>query len=307
MKVAFFDHRGTGTSFAAALCAAGHDLVEDHGDALLIDHDLPYGIYGARCDAHERVLLYPHGAGLVASGDGQHPVHPHTVARFEHGPGQAEVLRRCGYPRPVHVVGWPLCPLRPFRPRGEIRRVLLAPQHDSGAGWVDARLRAQNAAIHDALAGLEGVTLTVRWVGSFPALGIRPRVGVRYVQGDGTLAGAVTTIDAVDCVVGSAWTLPTLAVARGVPTVMYGMLRPDDDWTERLQHRHPALTWEAYREYVRFPLDASEASTPGALRWLLERAGAGDPAVNDWRWRFVGEAFDPAVFVALVERYGGAA
>jgi hypothetical protein len=298
MKITFSDHGGKGLVLAAALRAAGHDLVEADGDVLLIDHDLPWAHYGALCDAHARVLVYPHGAPIVASGDGQWPVHPHTVLRLEYGPGQVEVLRRAGYPRRVEVIGWALCPRRAFAPRPG-RRILLAPQHAMGDGYYDPELRAQNVLVHEALADLAArglIGLTVRWVGFFSPLGILPRRGVRYVEGAWWIDDALMAIAEVDCVVGASGTFSALAVARGVPTVMYGQLPLDDDWGAN--ERHPARSWPRYRDYIHFPLDATETDD---LPALLARACASDADVAPWRDRFIGPPFDPVHFVNIVE------
>lgn len=300
MRITFKHQRDLGTVLARALRDAGHELVDGGGDVLLIDHDLPVGHYQALCDAHARVILYPHGAGLVASGDGQWPVHPHTVARLEHGPGQVEVLRRAGYPRRAEVIGWPLCLRRPFAPR-PLRRVLLAPSHAIAGGWYPPELAAQNRRLYEQLVGLAArrvIELTVRMVFGLPP-GIEPGFPsgrVVYELGDGTISGALECIGRHDCVVGSAWTFPTLAVARGVPTVMYGQLPLDDN--QGLGDTHLARHWATYRDYVRFPLDAAATDDLSAL---LARACTTDADIAEWRERFIGPAFDPARFVGLVE------
>lgn len=286
------------TGFVEALAAAGHELVPSGGELLLIDHDLPDGYYGPLCDAHARVVVYPHGGGVVASGDGQWPVHPHTVLRLEHGPGQVEVLRRSRYPRRAEVIGWNVCSRRPFTPR-PLRRVVLAPQHALGNGWFPPELRAQNAHVHDLLAAMAirgTIHLTVRTVGPFEPLGLVKCPVVLYEQGYASLTHALLTIDRADCVVGSYGTFPVLAVARGVPTVFYGQIPLDDDYG--LEDRHPAKSWARYKDYVRFPLDATETDD---LPALLARACLTDVDIAEWRDRFIGPAFDPARFAKLVE------
>jgi hypothetical protein len=89
-----------------------------------------------------------------------------------------------------------------------------------------------------------------------------------------------------------------LGVARGVPTVFYGQIAPDDDYGP--DDRHPAQHWPLYRDYVRFPLDAVEEPDADLLS-LLIRACATDADIATWRDLFVGPAFDPGAFARLVE------
>lgn len=295
MRVAFRDHTGKGRLVAAALTEAGHDIVTDRGDVALLDADLPVPPFKDICDRHERVLLYPHGGGNPFAGP-EWPTHPNTVCRFVPGPGQADVLSRCGYPAPVEVIGWPFSDRRPFKSRPPVN-VLFAPFHQLGNGWLPAACFESNGRVHDLLAELP-VNLTVRYplvgTGDLAEIGITRRSGVTYRQVPFDVGDGIAAIEAADVVVAGEGTFPSLAVALGCPTVMTCQVPPDDGVIE-------PRSWQSYEADARYPLDGDDADTPGDLMDLLQEACRGDTAVAPWRDRFVGEQFDPTRFVKTFE------
>lgn len=296
MRVTFLDHDGKGRLFADALREAGHELVGGGGDVALLDHDLP--IRAGLCDAHERVMVYPHGGGNPMAGREWAP-HPNTVCRFVPGPGQADVLTASGYPLPVEVIGWPFSDRLPFRPCTDPVEVLFAPMHQLWHGWMPAEARASNARIHDMLVALP-INLTVRYPRSGTAadIGIVPRPGVTYRQAAMDVQDGIEAIEAADVVVAGEGTFPSLAMALGCPTVMTAQLPPDDDGP--LGHVE-ALSWD--REAVHYPLDGDQAPDAEALMDLLVTAGQDHPGAAMWRDRFVGAPFDADRFVKTFEAY----
>lgn len=295
MRITFRDRDGKGGRFAAALTAAGHDLVDDGGEVLLIDADVPLPPYSDLCDSHDKVVLYPHGAGSDQNAiDGQWPIHPHTIARLVIGTGQLDMIRATGYPVPSTAIGWAFCDLRPFRPR-PVQTVLFAPTHPMSDGWMAPGTREANVRVFDLLQRLP-VRVVVRFVGSLEAAGLERSPDSEYQDPSYDLDDAVTAVDAADLVLGGGGTLPNLAVARGTPTVMFGHCRPDDHQNGSPDLR-PALAWEKYKDDCKFPLNADEAATPGELMDLMQRASTTDADIAAWRARFVGEAMDPWTFV----------
>jgi hypothetical protein len=241
--------------------------------------------------------VYPHGGGVSTVCDGQWPVHRNTVVRFVLGTGLADVHDLLGYPVLSVPIGWPFCDMRPFRPSTP-RKILFAPEHPMGDGWLRAGSRESNRRIHDQLVAL-GAELTVRWVqiGGYDVkhLGITPADGVNYQKARMNIAEGVAAIDEADVVVAQEGTFPSLAIARGCPTVMYGQIAPDDHHNR--QGERPAQNFELYRDIVRYPYDADTDD----LGPLLERACSTE--ATDWRERFVGPAFDGPGFVELFEKY----
>jgi hypothetical protein len=299
LHIAVKDHFGSSRAFAAALAAAGHSVVE-HGpaDLLLIDLDPPKFGYRQMIDRHRaagaKVLLYPHGAAPALEYDGLYEPYEHVDGRLVIGPGHAEFLRRIEYAHPAPVIGWSLCDMVPFRPRGEVRRVLFAPTHPSGNGTLVDWHRHHNAEIFARL--LEGPwELTVRHLGTLEQNGLWEADGITVVQGGMDLAYG--EIDATDVVVAGEGTFPHLSIARGVPTVMYAQGYPAMYGTPGEQPT-TLLRPERYLDFLRYPFDAAD----GPLDEILHAAAASERPIADWKRRFVGEPFDPAAFVALVER-----
>lgn len=293
------DHGGKAMRFAIALHQAGHRLVETGpADLFLIDLDPPIFGYRELIDRHKamgaKVLLYPHGAAPALEYDGLFEPSEAVDGRLVIAPGYSEFLRRIEYHAPAPAIGWSLCDLRPFRPRRDVRRVLFAPLHPSGYGTLADEYRQANEETYARL--LEGPwDLTVRHLGSLEQNGLWPADGVKYVQG--AMDNAHGEIDAADAVVAGEGTFPSLAVARGVPTVIYAQTLPATYGTPGEQ-TVPLRRPERYRDYVRYPFDVAD----GPLDEVLHATARSEAPIADWKRRFIGEPFDPQRFVALMER-----
>jgi hypothetical protein len=296
LKVACKDHYRQSIPLLQAVHQAGHDLVSAAADALLVDLDPPFyrHLIDAFADQGAKIVLYPHGGGgPVLSYDGLWEPYERVDANMVTGIGHAEFLRRIDYPTPVHVVGWSFCELRPFQPRTDIRDVVFAPTHPNGDGTMMEKRRELNAEVFARL--LEGPwQVTVRFIGTLEQNGLWAEDGVEYVSAQ--LLTQTEQIDAADAVVAGDGTFPTLAIARGVPTVMYGqgtlaLGLPDEEPTQ-LQRA------ERYLDYIRYPFDAED----GPLDEIVHAAGRSDAPIADWRRRFIGEPLDPRAVVAAIER-----
>lgn len=267
MKVCVRDHRGGGAPFADALTR--HDL-SAFGDVLLVDHEAPGPVYDRLFASHDRAFLYPHGAGpLVYT---LYPKRPQTRGHFVIGSGQADLFARYD-DRPTEVVGWPWGPLLPFRPT-EGRKVLFAPTHPDGFGWLPAAVLDNEAATLDALAAMD-VEVRVR----------------RYP----TRVPAETDIGWADVVVAAPGSFPSRAVALGCPTVVVGEDIP-------VCERHPVT--RAVNHVPRFTELLPTFRFPNAPGTLAEqiRAACSDDLAADWRRRFVGERFDPVHFADVFDK-----
>lgn len=300
LRIAMKDHLRKSVQLATALVRAGHRLsMEGHADVLLIDADVPMYGYRDLIDYYEdmgaTVLLYPHGGGIPQMCyDGLCEPYERVDGNLVNGPGHAEVLRRLGYPAPSHVIGWSMCEMRPFRAAADVRHVVFAPTHPSGHGFLPKEWRDANAQTFAAL--LEGPwDLTVRYIGELDANGLWGDGRVNFVRGD--MSPVTAEIDVADAVVAAEGTFPCLAIARGVPTVIYGQGRagvyglPGEKAT-------PLSNPGDYLHYSHYPFDVAD----GPIAEVIHAAARSEAPIFDWKRRFLGEPFDEATFAAQVER-----
>ncbi len=300
IKFAIKLHGRKSEAIAGALNWSGHEMVaEPPADALLIDFDPPYPPYKPLLDQCEadgsKVILYPHSGGSPdLSYDGLWEPDPRVNANLVMAPGHAEVLRRLDYPAPVHVVGWTYGNLKPFAPKTDVKRVVFAPIHPVGQGYMVQEYRDQNTEVFEQL--VKGPwQLIVRHVGTLEMNGLRKVDGVEYVQGHGRKESA--ELNRADAVVAGNGTFPTLAIAQGIPTVLYsqvtaalGLVGEDLPTLRRP---------ELYRDYIYYPFDALEG---GPLDEVVHAAAASEDPIKTWKRRFIGEEFDAFKFVELAER-----
>src|SRR3954451_1510908 len=147
LKLAIKTHGRKSDAVAGSIVAAGHEFVrEPPAEALLIDFDPPYLPYKPMIDQcaadGAKIILYPHSGGSPdLSYDGLGEPAPRVTANLVMAPGHAELLRRLEYPAPVHVVGWTYGDLKPFRPTPDVGRVVFAPIHPVGEGFMLSEYR----------------------------------------------------------------------------------------------------------------------------------------------------------------------
>lgn len=286
MRIAFHGYDGKGDRIASVLADAGHEIVADNGDIALVDHDGRH-----LCHGHERVVVYPHGGNPILEWDGHLPVHPNVRLQLTHSDGHSAVLEAYDYPKPVDTIGW--CYSDLAEPRyPEPRRVLFAPAHATGHGYISAASVDLNQRILHTLRA-SGLLVTVRLYGPPDRHGLTHVDDVTWTQG-GTLAHE--DIDAADVVIADG-TVAHLAAARGAPLIMFGSdVYPDlanggpDD-----KPVHPAR-WSEYRHLMRYPHDFDD----GPLDKLVDAATRPAPEVDEWRARWV-QPFDPAKVATLIE------
>lgn len=297
MRVVVKDHFGKAVPLARALVAAGHTLVPlgERADLLLIDlDDANYG-YRTAIDAYRaagaKVLLYPHGASPQLAYDGFMEPYEAVDGNLVIAPGHAEVMRRYGYPVPIHVIGWSLCEQAPFRPAAAVRRVLYAPTHPSGSGHLSDVELEMNARYFESLR-TGPWELTVRYLGSLEQNGLWEAPGVRYVSGD--WMPATDDIDAADVVVAAPGTFPALTVARGTPMVTYGQGQAPNYGLEG-ETLVALRSLDRYEQYLRYPYDMDDGPVDEVLHAAASREA------TDWRRRFIGEQMDTPTTAGLLE------
>jgi hypothetical protein len=301
LRVAIYDPLGNGAVLAEALKGAGHTVVEEgHADALLIETDMPKFEFREIIDRHKamgaKVFVYPHGAGLPLLYDNLCEPYEAVDGSLLLGVGHAELLRRLDYPHSTHVVGWYFNEPAPFRATDGIRHVVFAPTHPSGVGHtvLAEHYRASNVNAFEQL--IKGPwRLTVRLFGTPEQNGLWDVEGVNFVPS--RREKLPLEIEAADAVVAGAGSFPTLAIARGIPTVMSGQLNPPQYGLPD-EPILPLRRTERYADYVRYPFDVAD----GPLDEVLHAAARGEAPIAEWKRRFVGAPFHPDDFAARLER-----
>lgn len=298
LKISVRDHGRKSHAFVGALAAAGHEFQpKGEVDILLLDLDPPYLLHKRLLDTYSeqgaKIILYPHGGGgPQLSYEGLWEPDARVFANLVTGPGHAEYLRRIDYPAQVHAIGWTYCDQRPFRPCDDVRNVVFAPWHPNGDGSMTDVQRNWNTEVFKQLLDTT-FDITVRHIGTLEQNGLWEAEGVTYVNG--RTSPQTAEMDRADAVVAADGTYPTVAVARGVPTVIYGqgvMAVGFPGETPKLMPDRPELYWD----YARYPYDVAD----GDLERLVRQAARVE--ATEWRRRYVGEQFNPLSFVKLVER-----
>lgn len=300
-----YNHQGKADAYIQALTTRGWRQIKDPGQALFIlsDSDVLTRFKSLK-EYHRRnikIFLYPHAARPNIFWDFPDTRYAEFItAHFVAAEGHIEIMRAYGNPYPLEVVGWHLCPIHPFRPRTEIKRIVFAPIHPNNNGFLCKLDKELNQETFKRLQSLmtDTISLTVRHLHDLKQNGLWRAGGVEYIEGKPDLS--CLEIDQADLVVGHQ-TYPTLAVARGVPTLMMGEWhRPRWGGTEeKLSY---VRSWEKYRDLLMYPLDIlapAEADLPA----LLNRAIQSDCDTADWRRRLIGEPFAPGRFVDALESF----
>ena len=243
----------------------------------------------------ERFFIYPHSArpnlinDVMAEWD-------NITAQFVTAPGHIDVMRTFGYPKPLHAVGWMLCPQKEFEPREQARNILFAPIHPR-CDDVDKRANQKTFSILEKLAKQDKIHLTVRYISYLEGSGLEhvEHPNIEYVRG--VMNNGYEQIDMADVVVASN-TYAYKAVARGVPTVMMGEKSVPEHWLKT-----PTLfaqNWDKYVDIMAYPFDILDTSDPHRL---LERVTKSEYGIKMWKKRMIGEPFCPEKFMEIVESY----
>ncbi len=304
MRFAAHDHLGQSQPLVQALVEAGHEFTPDGPlDLFLMDLDPDkwgyrelidfYGECGAVC------LQYPHGAPLsTIVYDNLYPPHAGVHGQLTHGQGEIDFLNIIGVDRPARIMGWQICRQFEFRPTEKPRRVVFAPTHVNGDGSIQRERAELNADVYRQL--LEGDwELVIRYLGELDTLGLWQDDRVfRYVAGKFDMT--TVEMDAADCVVAAAGTYPSMAIARGVPAIMYGQFGAAVYGLEG-EEPAPLRNLEKYRDLVRYPYDIED----GDLTAMIYEVCSSEEPIRAWRETWLGSPFDPSAFAAMVEEWVG--
>lgn len=300
----FYNHQQKGKAYLDALLSNGFNhldaswyrdlsMVFTDSDILGKKHILAkYKQYGNKC-----TFVIPHTARPNIVNDVS-PGWEHTTAYFCVTKYHAEVMRTYGIDKPIHPVGWSLCPIKPYKPRKTPRNVLFAPIHPR-CSKIDQDVNLATFKRLEKLAKSDDIVLTVRFIKSLEQSGLQKieHPNIRYTVG--YMNQAYKQIDEADVVVGHQ-TFPWLAVARGVPTLMMA----ERDLITHIEPRGTqpqfARHWKDYVDLIAYPLDI--LCYDDTLK-LLNTAIKRNCAVEDWRKRMIGTPFRKDRFIAAIQKY----
>ena len=298
-----FNHQGKADAFIQALTARGWTQIRQPERARFILSDVDvYGREKTLAEYHKLripIFLYPHAARPNIFWD--FPGAPYSgfvTAHFVATQGHIDIMRAYGNHLKLHAVGWHLCPIEPFKPRTEVKRILFAPIHPNSNGFLGSLDKSLNLQTLKKLLPLmeNGVSVKVRYLHDLKQNGLWKAGGVEYIEGKPDLS--FRQVDEADIVVGHQ-TIAYIAVARGVPTVMMG------EWhTPRLGGTEEKLvnvrSWDKYKDLMMYPLDILAEEDTMAL---FDRAILSDCDIAEWRERLIGKPFDGEHFVDVLESY----
>lgn len=298
-----YNHQGKAFAYIAALKSRGWQETRQQTKARIILSDMDISSRGRTLEELSRlgkkVFLYPHGGipNIFYDFDGYKPSRA-VSAQFVPAPGHLEIMRAYGFDLPIEVTGWHLSPVKSFRPKKEIRRILFAPIHPNNNGFLsrlDRDINSESFKRALLVASGEGAALSVRYLGDLKSNGLWKAGGVAYIQGSPDLS--IGEIERADLVIAH-HTFAYMAVALGIPTLMMA-----EETAPRMGDREERLiyarSWEKYRDLMRYPLDIIE----GDPFDLAVRATGSDTDVIEWRSRMIGEPFSPARFIDIVRSY----
>jgi hypothetical protein len=301
------DHQNKSIEYARALANAGYLRTQNHDDADFLFTDID--VLGRRRmikifnESGRPAFMYPHTGRPVLQYDGWYPPHPGITAMFTPAIGGVEVLHKYGFhkmlqrPRPIHPVGWSMCPIRKFKVNKNPKKVLFAPIHVNGNGYLSDREKRTNALVFNRLIAIKDkIKLTVRFLYKLEWNGIWPEKGVTFVQG--APDQSIKEILEADCVI-SHQNMAYLAIASGVPTLMMAEHKEPISGSS-LNNTMEVRSWPKYRDYLKFPWDIlANKDTHG----LIRAACQSEDRIWLWKQRMIGNPFDPKLFIKILEEY----
>lgn len=313
MKYYYAPHQNKGDAYYHALDAAGFTITPYPDDAKfgLLDHDYikpdrDKNEFVTRPEleilAERPTFCYPHAARPQIIMDCYPDMRWPWSTMFVAAEGHAEILDTFYDTAPLVVAGWSLSPIREFTPVKRYRgmRVLFAPIHPNGNGWMSGVDKHANIRVHNWLADwffTGEIELRVRTVKMPMIAGLTPAhdaIDYYVTRAD----GSYDDIEWADLVI-SHQTFAYMAVAMGKPTIMY------HDIACHSNNMEP-LFWARYHhEYanmLRFPIQFEDYYEAGR-DYMVDAALEGSQAVEDWKRRMIGNEFRPEIAVETVRRF----
>jgi len=299
-----FNHQNKGNAYFEALKEWGYNSLEQswflNVKIILTDSDIlgrrhildKYRAYGCK-----NFFVIPHTARPNLVNDVS-PGWQHTTAYFCVTKYHAEVMQIYGIDKPIHPVGWSLCPIKKFTPRKQARNILFAPIHPR-CSQIDKDVNLATFKKLEKLARQDDIVLTVRFIRNLHESGLEKveHPNIKYTVG--YMNQAYDQIDNADVVIGHQ-TIAWLAVARGTPTLMMAERKLKTHIEPRRGGVSYARNWNKYVDKIAYPLDILDCDdTLG----LLNKAIKNNCAVSDWKRRMIGNPFRKDRFLEAIHKY----
>jgi hypothetical protein len=307
MRFYMYNHQNKGLALINALKDAGHIWTAQAGtaDCIFTDSDVP-ARNKTLASFHQRqkkIFIYPHAArpNLFNDFDG-YPPSQYIDCDFVPAAGHITILQAIGLKHLFEVIGWYLCPIKPFQPRERAYKVLFAPIHPNHALTLSKADQDVNIAAWKKLLPLAdkgAIKLKVRYLRGLERNGIWQQNNIEYIEGQPDQT--YSQIDEADLVV-SHQTFAHIAIARGVPTVMMGESVPPRIGCEEHRDFKYVKNWAQYKDLLMYPLDILDPDEEDTLA-LFDRAIRSDEQIAAWKARLIGQPFDPHHFARTVEKY----
>lgn len=294
------EHQSKEAAYVTALLQAGYakSLPRTGVKFFLADYDV-LGVHEQMQRMADRykvphLFVYPHSGRPSVIND-LYNASQYTTAQFVPAQGHVDVFRSYGYKKPIHVVGWHLSDVIPYKPR-KLKNVLFAPIHPK-MSTVDKGL---NKAVHDILIGIAkqtGLPITVRMMGDFLSNGFEPSEHIAYTRSSDD--PSYEQVKRASVVIAHQ-TIAYISVALGVPTVMMGEDVPPHNFNGKTQAITYVKSWSKYRDAMMFPLDILNTTSPLDL---LVSACQTDEPIQEWRGRMIGQSFSAELFIEQITKY----
>lgn len=298
-------HQNKERAYAEALSAAGWFQARRAGVSGVRFH-LTDADWERELPGDVPVFLYPHAARPMVQYDCPNLEPRRVRCMFTQAEGGRELMKMIGYPYPVEVTGWTLCPIRPFAAVPRVRSVLFAPIHPNGNGYlneVDKDLNRRAYGRVSAWCRESGARLTVRYIGDLRDNGLAEAYALAEPHVVWTLGkknGSILQMEGADLIVGHQ-TYAWMACALGKPVLMFG-----EDVAPRSGNSDVGFCyaehWEEYRDYLAYPLDVLNESR-SVNEWVELAACSEMEQVKEWKRCFIGKPFDGVAFVKKLEGY----
>lgn len=297
-----FSIRDAADAFVDSLLSAGYIRSQSLKDAdfILADKeptDAKRRFEFIKSIAGRPVFYFPHTPYAYWLWDGRLPMHSPICCNFVVGDGAVMGMKAYGYPYRVEAVGFPRCVVKPFSPTTG-KNLLYAPARLMGNGWWwhkgereahrrVARWILENMENFDSVTVNYSVSREKSEVTELEKSGTKLiNIGNSRSLGDKTASESITGIDLVI----ACKTFGYLAVAKGIPTILYGY---DKNETYRSYH------YDLYKDHYEFPLDLHKMTIEDVMNLKTHRP----VEVEEWCRVNIGNSFNSEKFLSVVREY----
>jgi hypothetical protein len=262
-----------------------YGMPSNEDDLLLVDIDIDEAKQVVD-EFSGKVVIYPHGGAPILTWDGLYEPHPKVLVNLVTSEGHKEVMRRYGYSKPIEVIGWYLCEIKPWAGvKG--KKVLFCPIHPiGGGGFMYKEDFRENTRVFKELLDMD-LDLSVRYMHALLINGLHKEEGVKYYN-----TSWFEDLDEYDLVVANG-TLACVAIAKGIPTVMLKQdtctRQPGDAPNNRVVAKYVDKYWD----YLKFPYGSED------LEEGMRLAAEVEPV--EWKDRFIGKQMDGAWFREYIQ------